>query len=186
MIILIDQDDVLNHLLPAWIVQYNHDWQDNLDVSHITSWDLVNFVKPECGVKVYDYLTHDFFRHLPIQEGAVEAVKALADRYEVVIVTDAFTAPKSMHAKIDWLQEHFPFLSSKNLVYTSDKSRIRGDILIDDGPHHLNAFPGIRIAMDMPYNRHVETEHRVADWLELHKAFQTGTFLTKLQEGSTP
>ena len=67
-----------------------------------------------------------------------------------------------------WLDEYFPFIDSKKIVFCNDKSLIRADVLIDDGWHNLVNFEGIKILYDYPYNQEVRNL-RVKSWNEILK-----------------
>ncbi|MBZ5961143.1 hypothetical protein KII94_07680 [Leuconostoc gelidum subsp. gasicomitatum] len=83
------------------------------------------------------------FRDLPPMVGAVEAVKSLAENYELHILSTApWKNPSAWQDKLLWLAQYFgddnqsPFY--KRVTLTHDKSLARGvgGILIDDRPYH--------------------------------------------------
>lgn len=90
---------------------------------------------PPAGSSLPSEMLHKgFFRQLPVMTGAKNAVEALMQnpRLEIYIATKIST--KNLHAateKLQWLEEHFPALV-KNVFIACDKTKLRGDILIDD------------------------------------------------------
>lgn len=166
-IIAIDQDQVLADLLTVWLKRYNQDYNDNLDNDDIKSWNIDKYVK--CGEKIFDYLDYDLFRNLPVIEHSQEVVKKLSEKYEVYVVTTATVIPKTLNAKIEWLNEHFPFIPNENIVLCGSKSIIKADIMIDDAVHNLENFDGWGLLFDAPHNRNENKFLRMNGWKEVEK-----------------
>lgn len=75
------------------------------------------------------------FRNAPPIEGAIEAVKKLAEsgKYEMFIATAApWGNPMSATDKRFWIEEHFGNLFHKKMFVTHRKDLLMGDYLIDD------------------------------------------------------
>ena len=72
------------------------------------------------------------YRHLPVIDGAIEAVAKLNADHEVFIAsTPPWTRPEVWGHKREWIEEHFPYLARK-IILTHRKDLLIGDILIDD------------------------------------------------------
>ena len=72
------------------------------------------------------------YRHLPVIDGAIEAVAKLNADHEVFIAsTPPWTRPEVWGHKREWIGEHFPDLKRK-IILTHRKDLLIGDILIDD------------------------------------------------------
>jgi 5'(3')-deoxyribonucleotidase len=86
--------------------------------------------------------TIDAYRHLPIMEGAKEAVSRFIEAgYELFILTKTPSKnPYSATEKIFWANEHFPEFGD-HIMITPDKGALgqEGHILIDDHPEWANA-----------------------------------------------
>jgi 5'(3')-deoxyribonucleotidase len=171
--IAFDQDEVLAELTKKWLAYYNRDYSDNIRKEDIKSWGIENYVKPECGIKIYDYLSiHKFYRDLEVVDGAVEVTKELTKYYDLFVVTDAMYNRMSFKAKFDWLQELFPHIPKNNIVFCGNKSIVAADYLIDDGLHNINCFTaGKPIVYDAPWNASDTTHIRVHGWKEIAKYF---------------
>ncbi len=52
--------------------------------------------------------------------------------------------------------ELFPFLDWEHIIITNNKQLVRGDILIDDGPHNLVGGEYFKILFDRPHNRNYD------------------------------
>jgi 5'-nucleotidase len=112
-----------------------------------------------------------FFRNAPVMEGSVEAMKALNEKYEVFIVSAAMEFPKSLPEKQEWLAEHFPFLTWKQIVFCGLKTVVQGDIMIDDHYKNLDFFHGQTILFTQPHNVRSDdkTHTRVESWGDITK-----------------
>jgi len=111
--------------------------------------------------------TPGFFRSLPVMEGAVQAVKDLMEDFEVYIVSAAMEFPLSLYEKHQWLQEHFPFISWKNIIFCGDKSIIDVDFLIDDHCKNLDFCKGKPLMFTAFHNVNHSHHQRVSHWKEI-------------------
>ncbi len=113
-----------------------------------------------------DVNSKGFFRTAPVIEKAVEVLKYLNEKYNVLIVSSATEFPNSLTEKAEWLMEHFPFISWKQMIFCGRKDFVIGDIMIDDHPKNLNLFSGQRILFSQPHNANsiVENSTRVSGW----------------------
>jgi 5'(3')-deoxyribonucleotidase len=103
--------------------------------------------------------------------GSQEVLGELCERYEVFITTAAMDVPCSFSPKYRWLQRHFPFVSSKRIVFCGDKSIIAADFMIDDDPKHFRHFVGEGILYTAPHNVHETRFRRVDTWNDVRKLF---------------
>lgn len=108
-----------------------------------------------------------FFRTLPVMPGAVAAIAELMKHFEIYIVSAAMEFPKSLPEKHEWLQEHFPFISWRNIIFCGDKSIINADYMIDDHPKNLDNFKGRTIMFNCSHNANVNHHQRVMSWAEV-------------------
>jgi 5'(3')-deoxyribonucleotidase len=151
MIIAFDVDDVIADLVPVWLARYNVDYDDHLIANDITQWDIFRFVKPECGKKIYEYLTADLYNDVLPLPGSLEAVQHARKVGKVIFVTSCVC----LHAgrKFTWLNDHGFEVTQDCYVECSDKSLIAADILIDDRPENLETFKGtFKYLIDKPWN----------------------------------
>ncbi|GGC09871.1 5' nucleotidase, NT5C type [Dyadobacter sediminis] len=107
-----------------------------------------------------------FFRYAPIVPGAQEALIKLQEHFDVYIVSAAMEFPNSLPEKYDWLHEHFPSISWKNIVFCGDKRIIDTDYLIDDHLKNLDFCKGTPILFTASHNVNVERHKRVNNWQE--------------------
>jgi 5'-nucleotidase len=108
--------------------------------------------------------TPGFFRTLPPVKGAIDAVRRLTRKYDIFIVSSAMEFPHSLNEKYEWLQEHFPFISWRKLIFCGEKNRITADVLIDDYPKNLRSFKGIPLLFSAMHNMHETNYTRLHNW----------------------
>jgi len=117
---------------------------------------------------VYRFLfTPGFFRSLPLMPGAVEALSRLNELYDIYIVSAAMEFPHSLPEKYEWLQEHFPFIHWRRIVFCGDKGLIKADYMIDDHIKNLDKFTGTTLLFNAAHNAHVTHHRRVNSWEEV-------------------
>ncbi len=112
-----------------------------------------------------------FFRTLPVIPGSVSALARLTKEFDVYIVSAAMEFPLSLFEKKAWLEEFFPFISWRNIVFCGDKGIINTDYLIDDHLKNLDHFPGIPIMFTASHNIHYTRHQRVNNWEEILSYF---------------
>jgi 5'-nucleotidase len=110
-----------------------------------------------------------FFRSLPVIPHSQRVLKLLNEKYEIFIVSLATEYPLSLTEKQLWLNEHFPFISWKQVILCGNKSVVPADIMIDDHLKNLNFFKGETIMFLQPHNmKKKDHSHKtVSSWLEI-------------------
>lgn len=74
-----------------------------------------------------------FFVYLPPIEGSIEAVKKLAEKYEIYICTrPSFPNLCCYTEKAIWIRKHLGYEFQKRLMLVPDKSMVIADYLVDD------------------------------------------------------
>jgi 5'-nucleotidase len=120
---------------------------------------------PGNAVRKYVY-TPGFFRSVPVMEGARDAVLELMKNFDVYIVSAATEFPQSLLEKYEWLQEHFPFITWKNIILCGDKSIIATDYMIDDHVRNLDVCKGKTLMFTAGHNAGINHHTRVSSWKE--------------------
>jgi 5'(3')-deoxyribonucleotidase len=167
MNIIVDLDETIVNLLDPWLFLYNQQYNDFLTVNQLQTYNIHQYVKPECGKKIYDLLsTPGLFLHAAPFPGAISTLQHLTTLgHNIIIVTmvdDSIDGSKNIERdKRSWCKEYLWFLPDKNIIVTEDKYTIDGDVFIDDSPeqvinyrkHHPNA---LIIGIDYPYNKDIK------------------------------
>lgn len=171
--IAVDVDQVVADLHTEWFRLYNQDYGDNLNQERMLTWDIENFVKPECGIKILDYLRlPTLYDNVKPVDKALWGVNYLRDLgHRVVFASSCFIGTEA--GKLKWLLDH-EFLkllpnanTCKDWMPISDKSLIYSDILIDDRPLYIQTFKGVGVIFDYPYNKGTLADARLKNWAQI-------------------
>ena len=167
MRIAIDMDEVLADPIHKFIQLYHKDFNVPLDLVQEPGKEFFHHIPSEINHKWFEYINQKgFFRDLPVMEGAVEAVKQLKKNNEIYIVSAAMEFRNSLEDKLDWLAEHFPFISWRNIMFCGDKI-INADVLIDDRAKNFIGFNGRKLLFSSPHNHLINEYERVNNWNEV-------------------
>lgn len=174
MTILVDMDDVLENLSDAWIDFLNEEYGTEVDKNAPKDWEIDKSFPELTKAQVYAPLYDpDFWKTVRPIDGAPEMLERLIhEGYEIYVVTASNYV--TLQTKMDdVLFRYFPYLDWNNVIVTSNKQMIRGDILIDDAPHNLLEGDYQKILMDAPHNRSFNAElfgvHRANSWREIYR-----------------
>ena len=170
--ILVDMDDTIEHLLLAWVNCLNERYGTAVRCDDIREWNISTAFPTLTKEQVYAPLVEDdFWKTVQPIDGAADVLKwAIGEGHEVYIVTtSSYHALKSKMENV--LFRHFPFIAWEQVIITSNKQVIRGDILIDDAPHNLVNGSYVKVLMTAPHNRDYDAKRnhmiRVHTWDEV-------------------
>ena len=110
----------------------------------------------------------EYCLNMPVLPGAIEFVERLYQLdHEVVIVTSPHRGvPKWCHERTAWLWRHFS-IQREDIIFTSKKDRVFGDVLVDDKPQNLVGFRERGILFDQPWNRDVRGAYRAESYQDV-------------------
>lgn len=170
--VIIDMDEVIADPMGDMIDWYSKQYEDQIDREKMLSgsW-IAGFPESHQELIWKRLLAPGFFRNLPVMKDSVEVIKEMNKRYEVFIVSAAIEFPNSLKDKVEWLQEHFPFLTWKQIVLCGDKRLIHGDYMIDDHVKNLQHFKGKPYIFTSAHNLNVTGYERLNDWREVAAKF---------------
>ena len=171
MTVLVDMDDVIENLVPAWVNFLNEKYECNVTLDDIKSWDITEAFPGLSAEQIFEApSSDDFWKTVIPLPGAVEGLKTLIDEnHDVYIVTATWYG--TLKAKMEYvLFKYFPFIKWDKVIITSNKQLVKGDVLIDDGPHNLIGGDYKKILFDAPHNRSFDEKSigavRVHNWEE--------------------
>lgn len=159
MIIFYDQDDILNLISKAAILQYNIDFNENYDwkQNSLYWWADVPRFNKQYFVDLLN--TKGFFYNIEPQEEGLYYMKKLIDEgNDVRVLTHPQWNNFCTGEKIDWFKKYAPFFDITKLGLMKDKWLMAGPdrILYDDNTGNLKEwknYGGISIALDYKFNK---------------------------------
>lgn len=170
--IIIDMDEVMADTMGDMINWYSteHALEVDREKMLVGSW-IRGFPDHHQDMVRKRLYSEGFFRNITVMKDAREVIKDLNDHYEVFIVSAAMEFPNSLKDKLEWLLEHFPFLSWKQLALCGDKRLIQGDYMIDDHVRNLETFTGKPYLFTSFHNLNVTEYDRINNWAEAAEIF---------------
>lgn len=174
--VLVDMDDTIEGLLPAWVEYLNSHHGTTVDVNDITDWEIPLFFPTLTKEQVFAPLHSDegFWATVKPLDGAAEYIqKLMDDGHKVLVVTTSDY--RSLRPKMDdVLFKNFPMFKWGDVIITAHKQLVNGDVLVDDGIHNLVGGSYEKLLMDSPHNRSYDAEangmKRVMNWGETYNA----------------
>lgn len=153
-LVAVDVDETVADLLGEWLRRYNERSGDNILPEDITGWTIAEQLREGWqDRKALDeiLLEPDLYRHVLPIPFARRAVRRLRDAGCRVVFASS-CPPGQEHHKIAWLMRYGLITDAKEFISAKDKSLVRADILIDDGPHNVRAFLGRSFLVSQPHN----------------------------------
>ena len=171
--VLVDMDEVIADTAAGMIDWYKKTYGGDIDYKKMQEGkSLVKGFPEQHQTDVRQQLYEPgFFRHLPVIEDSVQVLEQMNRKYEVYIVSAATEFPNSLTDKYNWLMEHFPFFTWKQLVLCGVKSMIQADYMIDDHIKHLELFKGKSYLFTAPHNLDEQGFDRLGNWKEVAEKF---------------
>lgn len=168
--ILLDMDAVITNFNPRVVAYLNRvAGHDAFFYEQLTHFDF-----DKCWGKMWGRLALDYINRDEIYDGlepepmAIEMTRALEAFYDVLVVS----SPLSGHVagKFKWLLGHG--FKHRQIVLTSNKSAVSGDLLVDDAIKNLRAWDGPALVYDQPWNQGYSPKRvvRVHNWQEVFAA----------------
>jgi len=166
--VAVDMDEVIADSLTRHLSLYNRATGQNVTPELIRENGLEAAI-PAKHREIFERLPHEdgFFDDLGVIVHSQRALQLLSSEFNVFITSAAMEVPRSFDAKFRWLQEHFPFVPTSNIVFCGDKEIIDADYLIDDRSRHFARFRGTGILFTAPHNARERAHLRASNWDEV-------------------
>lgn len=171
MSIAVDMDGVLADTETHYIQYYENETGEKIERQSLHGLPEDSAFPDKTAVQRY-VIMPGFFRTLPLIADGVMAIQKLMEDFDVYIVSAAMEFPLSLYEKKMWLEEYFPFISWRNIVFCGDKSIIKTDYLIDDHLRNLDNFSGRPLLFHASHNVHITRHQRMNNWKEILEFFK--------------
>lgn len=180
----IDIDDCLGDFLTSFCEFHNETYSTGLKPEDFISYNFALIIGEDSKERVAQFYKSTHFHNIQPWEDSQEAVKKLAEKHELYIITSRFGA---FDITLDWLNKYFPNTFSKNNVHftangyegTSGRTKkefcekLGLDYLIEDSLEYVEQCCKITkcILLDRKHNRIRDLKEvtRVYSWSEVPK-----------------
>lgn len=169
-VVLVDMDGVLADYCTGFTTVWRGRYPDEYcpDMATLDTFYIEDKYSPELKPLVAAIDREEgFFRGLPPIPGSIEGMKHLRSlpMVDMKICTSPVRSPYCMMEKYLWIEHYLGYDWLKDLIFTKDKTMIRGDYLIDDKPEITGLYTPHweHIVFDQPYNRLINDRMRL-DW----------------------
>jgi 5'-nucleotidase len=172
-VILVDMDEVIADTTTAMVQWYKKAYGGDINYKTMLEGHslVAGFPKEHHAIVRQQLFEPGFFRHLPVMADSQRVLEEMNKRYEIYIVSAAVEFPNSLKDKHDWLMEHFPFFTWRQLVLSGSKKMMHGDHMIDDHARHLEHFRGKPWLFTAPHNLDEGRFERINNWGEAGNIF---------------
>lgn len=171
--LLVDADDTIENLLPAWVAELNKISAKKVSPDDITEWDISRFFPELTPDEVFGILrSPEFWKKVTPKKDAKKFLKRLYDRgCEIFVCTNSnYETIKEKYEFV--IKKHFPFIDWDHVIVCKEKQMINADFLIDDAPHNLVGGTYHKILFSAPHNKKYDAEgngiKRVNNWEEIY------------------
>lgn len=179
-VLLTDLDDVLENLMDVWLSLLSWLQRKNpnfipCNIYDLDSWDIASKFPMLSIDEVFEPLNTDLIwkeiRPLP---GAVEKLKKYNDMAGVDVRILTSSHYSAIAPKREFLRNFFQFINWNQVIITSEKQRVKGNVLVDDYQNNLIGGDYKGILFYRPHNRFFDASKypnitRAADWDEADK-----------------
>jgi 5'-nucleotidase len=170
--IIIDMDEVIADPMSEMIEWFRatHGGEVDRDKMLVGSW-IKGFPDEHQDMILERLKGPGFFRHLPVMKDSIDVLRELNNRYEVFIVSAAMEFPNSLKDKLEWLMDHFSFLTWRQVAFCGSKDLICGEYMIDDHVKNLKGFKGKPYIFTAAHNLQITGYDRINNWKEAADIF---------------
>lgn len=156
--VAIDLDSTVYDLHKPWLEWIEREKGKKHELHEIDSWE---WNAP--WIKEFIDL-HDVFLTMPLLPGVQRAIQYVHEMGVRQCFVSTCKTQRGAYEKMKAVQRDFPYLKDDVIITSHNKDLIRADMLVDDGPHNLLAFPGITCKVPYKYNEHVDTDYTLFEW----------------------
>lgn len=154
-IIYIDADDTLYNTMETFCIQYSALSKEKIILEDLKEWDLYKILKYPFYIDII-LNNPNFFANLSLKgNNTVDIVRQLNNSYELYILTSSKI--DAIPGKIEAFKRDFPFLTSNQVIFCTNKALLKGDYIVDDAIHNIEGFKntnkqGKSFCINMPHN----------------------------------
>jgi len=171
--VLVDVDDTIENLLEAWVAYLNKKYNLEVKPEDCFDWDMSYLFPMLTSKQIFEVLgDEDLWKSVKPKDGSAFYLERLQNEgFDIVLVTSSEYF--NIRPKIEFvLQKYFKFIPLKNIIVTSRKQLIKGNVLVDDYIKNLEGGDYQKILVNCYHNRLVDTTGtdiiRANTWKEIY------------------
>lgn len=150
--VALDCDDTLYSCNQYAIDLLNAEKYSNFSVNDIKNWS--HGIGDGIDERVKYFSIPNFYKNMPILDGAKEFVKELSKKAEIFILTAV--PPECATARLEAIIRDFPEIKKENIIIATRKDVVNVDILFDDGSHNIiGANAKFPVLFRKPWNKNL-------------------------------
>ena len=176
-IILVDMDDTIENLRPAWIKKLNEKYGTNIDACNIEKWDLDEYFPKLTRDQIFSPIFEEnFWETVTPKLDAIEYLTRLYNEgFNLYLVTASHY--RTLTEKFEKaLFPYFPFFTEDKIIICDNKQLINGHVLIDDAVHNLLGGKYHKILYNTNVSKDFNAEAfgiwRAHNWEEIYRIIQ--------------
>jgi 5'(3')-deoxyribonucleotidase len=163
MRILLDCDGVIADYI-GLILEYVNDSRDVrgvvTELGIVTEYDVEGFTLETCpafngeDIEIIHNASEcaGFAHAIKPYDGALSFVERLQTLGDITVVTAPYVQSRTWcYDRTKWLEKHFGF-NARDIIFTSQKNIIKGNVLIDDNIAHCTSFPEYAVLISRSWN----------------------------------
>ncbi len=171
--VLIDLDSTVYDILTPTLAWLKAERGINLALTDLTEWHVWGTEKDTLKYAYSLWQTPGFFKNLKLFPHVKASLQKVADwGVQQLFASTLVAGPTVAWDKLQAIDRDFPFIGMCNVLLTgSGKGRFRGDMLVDDGPHNLDAFGAwdytstvLARLQEVGYNKNYSADYCLTDW----------------------
>ena len=153
--ILIDVDDTIEDLIPAWVNWLNNSHDLNVNPDSIDCWEMYKHFPTLAKFQVYEPLyLNEFWETVMPKADAVYYVNSLyLEGYDLYLCTNS-NLETIMRKRENIIDVYFPYLKDK-IIIISNNPMLNADFLIDDNPKNLIGGSYNKILFSCSHNKNL-------------------------------
>ena len=175
---IIDLDDVLS--LDGFLNMLNDFNNSNYTYEETKGYYVEEILPKEKQLEFFKFFMNgNVYDYARVAPNSKEVLKKMMLYLEVYICSSYYSdinhviMPELIPKKCEFLLSNYPFLTTKNFIFTNDKKMLNADIRIDDSINNLSN-DGINLLYNAYHNKNISEKElnesgiiRVNDWLEI-------------------
>ena len=162
--VCVDIDNVLNDLTKKTLILYNSHTGKNIQMADITTYNFYDCLpEDDASAMIALFKEKELWDSLEPLPGAQIGMESIIKQGHEVYLATA-TDPINFQWKCDFINKHFPFIPTDNIIRIMNKSLLKTDVLIDDHLENLTSILAERVCLNYAWNQSTSKDYSYDIW----------------------